>query len=63
MLFVGVARATKWVYLSTTKGMELEEFSILKDAAAKNHLTIQDGKTSPVKPKMAQPDDDYEAPF
>lgn len=63
MLFVGVARATQWVYLSTTKGMELEEFSLLKDAAAKNHLTIQDGKTTPIKPKMVQPDDDYDAPF
>jgi hypothetical protein len=43
--------------------MELEEFSLLKDAAAKNHLTIQDGKTSPIKSKTAQPDDDYDAPF
>lgn len=63
MLFVGVARATQWVYLSTTKGMELDEFSLLKDAATKNHLTIQDGIASPVKTKMAQPDDDYDAPF
>jgi hypothetical protein len=44
MLFVGMARATQWVYLSTIKGQELKEFSLLKDAAAKNHLTIQDGK-------------------
>lgn len=63
MLFVGVTRATQWVYLSTTKGMELEEFSLLQDAATRNHLTIQDGKALPVKTKMAKPDDDYDAPF
>jgi len=28
-----------------------------------NHLTIQDGKTSPLKTNIAQPDDDYDAPF
>ena len=63
MLFVGVARATQWVYLSTTKGMELKEFSLLEDAAAMNHLTIQDGKTSPVKPKGKQEVNDYDTPF
>lgn len=63
MLFVGVTRATQWVYFSTTKGMELDEFSLLQDAAAMNHLTIQDGKALPVKAKMPQPDDDYDAPF
>ena len=63
MLFVGIARATQWVYLSTTKGMELKEFSLLENAAAKNHLTIQDGKTSPIKPKDVHQGDDFDAPF
>jgi len=63
MLFVGIARATQWVYLSTTRGMELGEFSLLEDAAAKNHLTIQDRKAPPVSPRMAQPVNDYDAPF
>ncbi|MBN1664554.1 MAG: AAA family ATPase [Deltaproteobacteria bacterium] len=63
MLFVGVARATQWVYLSTIKGKESREFSLLKDAAANNHLTIQDGKASPVQTKMTQQNDDYDAPF
>jgi len=63
MLFVGMARATQWVYLSTIKGQELKEFSLLKDAAAKNHLTIQDGKASPSQTKTSQSHDDYDAPF
>jgi len=64
MLFVGIARATQWVYLSTIKGQELEEFSLLKDAAVKNHLTIQDGKASPLRSRATpQDDDDYDAPF
>jgi superfamily I DNA/RNA helicase len=63
MLFVGMARATQWVYLSTIKGQELKEFSLLKDAAAKNHLTIQDGKASPSQIKTSQSHDDYDAPF
>ncbi len=40
ILFVGIARATQWVYLSTTKGMEIKEFFLLEEAAAKKHLTI-----------------------
>jgi superfamily I DNA/RNA helicase len=64
MLFVGIARATQWVYLSTIKEQELKEFSLLKDAAVKNHLTIQDGKASPVRSQATQKDDDdYDAPF
>lgn len=63
MLFVGIARATKWVYLSTTKGVELNEFSILKDAAAKKHLIIQDGKESPGATQHKTNDEDFDSPF
>jgi hypothetical protein len=41
MMFVGIARATQWVYLSTVKGTEFDEMEVLKDAAAQGHLTLQ----------------------
>jgi hypothetical protein len=42
MMFVGVARATQWVYLSTVKGTEFDEMAVLKEAAAQGHLTMQE---------------------
>ena len=41
MLFVGIARATQWVYLSTVKGIEFGEMAVLREAAAQGHLTMQ----------------------
>lgn len=41
MMFVGIARATQWAYLSTVEGQEFEEMSILKKAASEGHLTMQ----------------------
>ncbi|MBE3139384.1 MAG: hypothetical protein IMZ53_02250, partial [Thermoplasmata archaeon] len=41
MMFVGIARATQWVYLSTVKGTEFNEMAVLREAAAQGHLTIQ----------------------
>jgi hypothetical protein len=43
--------------------MELDEFSLLEEAAAKKHLTIQDGKTTPKEPVRDEPDNDYDVPF
>jgi hypothetical protein len=43
MMFVGIARATQWVYLSTVKGTEFDEMAVLKEAAAQGHLTMQSG--------------------
>jgi len=63
LLFVGIARATQWVYLSTTKGMESKEFSLLENAAARKHLVIQDSKSSPIEPMTEYRDEDYDAPF
>jgi superfamily I DNA/RNA helicase len=40
LLFVGIARASRWVYLSTVKGKEFREMDILKAAAKKGHLRI-----------------------
>lgn len=63
MIFVGIARATKWVYFSTTKEAELKEFSILKEAASAGHLTIQDGKASPITSRHETNNDDFDSPF
>ncbi len=41
MMFVGVARATQWAYLSTIERQEFSEMITLKEAAAQGHLTIQ----------------------
>ena len=43
MMFVGIARATQWVYLSTVKGTEFDEMAVLREAAEQGHLTMQDG--------------------
>jgi superfamily I DNA/RNA helicase len=41
MMFVGIARATQWVYMSTVEGIEFGEMAVLKEAAAQGHMTIQ----------------------
>jgi superfamily I DNA/RNA helicase len=41
MMFVGIARATQWVYLSTVEWQEFQEMNVLKEAAAQGHLTMQ----------------------
>jgi superfamily I DNA/RNA helicase len=40
MLFTGIVRARKWVYLSTVRGIELKEISILKAAKTDGHLLM-----------------------
>lgn len=51
ILFVGIARATQWVYMSMLKGLELDEHDILEEASEEGVLTIQRGKTiAKVKP-------------
>jgi superfamily I DNA/RNA helicase len=42
MMFVGIARATQWVYLSTVKGTEFGEMGVLRDATNQGHLTMQE---------------------
>jgi len=41
LLFVGIARATQWVYLSTIKEKELSEMGYLHEAEKKGHLILQ----------------------
>ncbi|KPL05560.1 MAG: hypothetical protein AMJ73_00035 [candidate division Zixibacteria bacterium SM1_73] len=40
VLFVGITRARKWVYLSTVRGNELKEINLLRTAAASGHLLM-----------------------
>lgn len=41
LLFVGITRATKWVYLSACQGQEITFLERLKPLAAENALTMQ----------------------
>ena len=41
MMFVGIVRATQWVYLSTVKGTEFDEMAVLREAVEQGHLTMQ----------------------
>jgi len=41
LFFVGIARATQWVYLSTVKGKEFSEIKVIRDAETNGHLTLQ----------------------
>ena len=40
LLFLGIVRASKWVYLSTVKSQEFKEMDILKSAERAGHLWI-----------------------
>ena len=40
LFFVGIARATQWVYLSTVKGREFSEMKIIRKAEADDHITV-----------------------
>ena len=41
LFFVGIARATQWVYLSTVKNKEFSEMEIIRKAEADGHITVQ----------------------
>ncbi len=41
LFFVGIARATQWVYLSTIRGKEFSEMEIIRKAEADGHITVQ----------------------
>ena len=63
LLFVGVARATQWVYLSTIQSNKIDEFGDLKEAARNSHLVVQWGNmmdlfNQPEQVAAAQDDDD-----
>jgi len=41
LLFVGIARATQWVCLSSVRGQEFQDMDILQEAEQAGHLVIQ----------------------
>ncbi len=43
ILFVGMARATQWVYVSAVKGKPFAEMALLEEAEANNELIVQYG--------------------
>lgn len=61
MIFVGIARATQWVYISTEAGREIADMKILRTAETNHHLTIQDGRTSPEQPQTHFTSGDFDA--
>lgn len=64
LLFVGIARAMCWVYLSTVEGNESRECLLLKKAAENNHLIIQNSSSpSSFKPsgKEGKEEEEYSA--
>lgn len=67
IIFVGIARATQWVYLSTVEGSEFKEMDVLREAEKEGHLVIQykddfDGKDEREEDKD-EPDDEPEDDF
>lgn len=42
MLFVGIARARQWAYLSTVKGDAFAEMELIRQAHAADHIILQD---------------------
>ena len=61
MIFVGIARATQWVYISTENGKEIADMKILRTAEKNHHLTIQDGRTSPAQAQTHFTSGDFDA--
>jgi superfamily I DNA/RNA helicase len=61
MIFVGIARATQWVYISTQAGREIPDMKILREAEANHHLTIQEGRASSRQTEMHFTNGDYDA--
>ena len=41
LFFVGIARATQWVYLSSIEGREFSEIKVIQDAESNGHLVLQ----------------------
>lgn len=57
LLFVGITRATKWVYMSTIEDSEIEELKLLIDDSKDRFLTVQCGSESRNIHKLAKDDD------
>ena len=56
ILFVGIARAIQWVYLSSVQDEPFEEMSLFEAAASTGKLVIQRGEAAPPPPPGGQDD-------
>jgi len=63
LFFVGIARATQWVYLSTVKGKEFSEIKTVQDAEMNGHLILQHTYDFVQKNKSENQDDSTEDDF
>lgn len=63
LFFVGIARATQWVYLSTVQGKEFSEIKTIKDAEINGHLTLQHAYDFVQKDKSRIQDDSDDDDF
>jgi len=61
MIFVGIARATQWVYISTQTGKEIADMKILREAETNHHLTIQASRTFSKQPHTQFTNGDFDA--
>lgn len=59
LFFVGIARATQWVYLSTVKGNEFSEIKIIYDAETNGHLTLQHTYEDAAEPQGENIEDEF----
>jgi hypothetical protein len=58
VLFMGITRATRWVYLSTTLDRALEELDALRSAEEDHGLTVQRQGGAPLHPAPPPASDD-----
>jgi superfamily I DNA/RNA helicase len=59
ILFVGIARAIQWVYLSAVDGEPFEEMSLFQAAASTGKLVIQKGGAAPAPKPSVTGDDEF----
>ena len=63
LIFVGIARATQWVYLSTVKDREFSEIGYIREAEKNGHLTLQNtydfNKKSTEMPQSQDSEDEF----
>lgn len=55
LIFVGITRAIKWVYLSTVDGADFEPLSKLTGPDSGKFLTVRQGEVSPATPSTPPP--------
>jgi superfamily I DNA/RNA helicase len=59
MLFVGIARAMRWAYLSTVQNRETPELARLHEAETKGHLEVQKGGEAKARPQRPKEEEEY----